>query len=387
MREGGATGPSSAVSPIGHAGGEAGRPPLAPTRPLGGQIDPEPQPGGASVAAGTRAASAARMFALPVLPVRVFRRAALVASLAVPLFVLPACSSAGTCAGADDVGACLDELYFSAPESAAKLDDCAAPNGKATPFSPARAQKLALFRGDGIDEDEVAYETRLAQSYYRGYGLTFTTDTDATPYDIEYALAGTKEELENAARIPAGASKEAEGAATRRVADVMLAPMRDFIRGHRSVGVVQVVVLESIASPGVEEINGAGIFAGIGVSPALLDTLESGGTASISELLALGSDFTPTLFLGHADIVEHTVGPAVVAHELGHSLGLPHTTERGNLMTQGQADQKCLPFVDASQLDRIGKNAAAGTGATTKEAATSLRELSSRIVKRVNHLE
>ena len=37
-------------------------------------------------------------------------------------------------------------------------------------------------------------------------------------------------------------------------------------------------------------------------------------------------------------------------HELGHFIGLQHTTEPGNLMTQGQATQDCRPGLTNEQI-------------------------------------
>lgn len=243
-----------------------------------------------------------------------------------------------------------------------------------------------MYRGVDIDDDDVAFETRAAHAYYREYGLTLTTTKEASPTELDYAIAGTRQELEDAARLVPSEGNRAEELAARRVTDVMFAPVRTFIRSHSAPGTVQVVVLRNVASPGVREILDkklGGQLAGIGLSPALLAYLDQDSTLALQKQLALGESFTPTLFVGHEVVSGNAAGRLVLAHELGHALGLPHSTGTGNLMAKSPTGASCEPMLEAEQLARIASNQRLAPNAE----AASLRELSVRIVAKVNHLE
>jgi hypothetical protein len=77
---------------------------------------------------------------------------------------------------------------------------------------------------------------------------------------------------------------------------------------------------------------------GFGISPELLAQADASDPEhGLWEMTGLSADFAPILLLGEADIFELGGTPDnVLAHELGHCLGLPHTGEAGNLMTPGQ---------------------------------------------------
>jgi hypothetical protein len=311
-------------------------------------------------------------------------------SAAVAFLVLLACTKALTgcsatrdCTTEADPTACLQDKYFGEPDETASLKRC---SGSGAPFSPPRAQALTLYRGVDIGDDDVAFETRSAHAYYHEYGLDLTTTKEASPTELEYAIAGTRQELEEAGRIVPAEGNRAEELAARRVSDLMFGPVRSFIRSHSAPGTVQVVVLRNVASPGVLELireNLGGTLAGIGLSPALLAYLGSDSSLSLQRQLALGESFTPTLFVGHEVVAGNSEGRLVLAHELGHALGLPHATSQGNLMASRPTGKLCEPMLEADQLARIASNQTLAPSAD----ALDLHELSRRIVAKVNRLD
>ena len=71
-------------------------------------------------------------------------------------------------------------------------------------------------------------------------------------------------------------------------------------------------------------------------------------------MLHLEGNFTPTLFIGYDDLSKLSGGyDSIVAHELGHALGLPHVDEPGNLMVQGGL-RECRRWLSQSQINSMG---------------------------------
>jgi hypothetical protein len=225
---------------------------------------------------------------------------------------------------------------------------------------------LSLYRYTQISDAAVVRHTNGLQRYYEEDKLTMVTDDIAQTDEIRYAIAGTMEEVNQAlldADIPASGdlTAEQEELATKIVGDVIFKPTREFLQRHAipAEGKVNVVAIDQIVSPEMVkalEIEQGTVIVGLGLSASLIARLAAEDSAgeSLNTMLNIGVAFTPTLFVGHTDIARLTGNfDLVVAHEMGHALGLPHVTDSGNLMEQG-GSLKCRPWLSQSQIDIMG---------------------------------
>lgn len=277
---------------------------------------------------------------------------------------------------ADAQGACLTQHYFGDPGDA-PLPPC----GGISPSTKDVGQRreIQFWKSGSSSHGDVAIEGRYLSRYYASYGLTFFTNAPAIDIGFSNALEGTNAEFNQAAR--SGKSQEE---VNRLVADIMFKSVRDFVRSQAEPvkDRVDVVVLDQIASPDVAKQFKGGVIAGLGLSPKLFANIaKDDPSKDLFELLALPREFTPVLFVGHADIVKLAKNAeVVVAHELGHSLGLQHTTESGNLMTQGQGSKACVPALVDAQVEELKRT---GTTLEAEESWRVLLDLHHAIVARL----
>ena len=289
------------------------------------------------------------------------------------LLVPAACSSASSdpvpppCEGVApaEQEACLTEHYFHG-YAAQAITTC--PGFIPTHKKLAARREIDFFTGGTVVDAYVRAEGQFLQRYYEPYELTFFTRVPAAPAGLSFALNATNAQLADLAR-KAGLSPgkeptpEQSKALEQATGDLLFADLRNFVRSQSSPPrkSINVVVLAHVASPDIAAQFQGGVIAGLGLSPTLFKNVAADDPSkNLFDLIGLGDDFTPTLFVGHTDVVGLAKSPdVIVSHELGHAMGLQHTTEPGDLMTQYAASNACVPGLTDDEIEVIKSTSAA----------------------------
>lgn len=273
------------------------------------------------------------------------------------------CSSSketGVCGDADDREGCLTKHYLAdyapAPFTLCDSTSKATVDGK---------KEVAFVLGDGVIDLEAQTAGRRLQRYYDAFGLKFFVREQAGSAPFKYLLSGT----EAALRTRAGElgispdkqpTSDAEAVALERVvAEVLGKNLRELVlsRGPKVENRIDIVVVDGIVDPAVQRIvAGTSVVLGMGLSPALFRSLASNDPKlNYFDLYGLPQDFTPVFFVGQDDVRRLTplLGDSIMAHELGHAMGLVHVEDTSNLMYRAAGAVACLPGLNDAQVDAL----------------------------------
>ncbi|TNF32059.1 MAG: matrixin family metalloprotease [Deltaproteobacteria bacterium] len=190
---------------------------------------------------------------------------------------------------------------------------------------PDRQVHVALYAGTDVPLEQARSAVAAAEAWWSRHGVTVA--------------------LSPATRVPFAA------ALTGRDALATTPGFRRWLgRDAADADVIDVVVLPTVAAPGSAATRVLTHLDGLTLRPI---DLADGDAQALARALDLPAEMRATVLLGLDGWRRRRPGDADVlaAHELGHALGLTHTTRPGNLMRPGP--HRCVPALAPAQAEAL----------------------------------
>ncbi len=198
-----------------------------------------------------------------------------------------------------------------------------------------RSLDLALYVGRSVDEDLARSLASRAAVYFGEFGLQVDIAEPVRELPYRVMLPAPRDMPATAPQADAGAQ-----------AEKLLGRLRGFVSRHADEpgSAIRVVVIDEIAHEDSLAAAGLGTLRGLAISPALAPD-----RAGLDLREMFGRDHAPVVLLAPRGDPE--ADARVLAHEIGHALGLEHRHHPHNLMTQHE--HGCAPLLDDDQAEII----------------------------------
>lgn len=209
---------------------------------------------------------------------------------------------------------------------------------------------VAIHRSPGIDDDALIAITASVAEIFSPYGVAFRSG-GVTTETIPPLIAGSDTAIRDTLAAIGVPPDSPEGAALALA--IVAAPLATFLTTHAVPARPELVLVlvDRVAAPDSPARRLLGDVEGLGLSPTAANTADG---AALTAALGIGTDFTPVAIVATDGGIDGA--GLTAAHEIGHALGLDHTSDAGNLMTPGRPS--CVPGLTADQVAVIANSPA-----------------------------
>lgn len=263
---------------------------------------------------------------------------------------LCACKSDG--AGPDDAPAIL--IDAPAPLEGPRCGPRDAPRRRSS-------VRVSIVLGGGVTIADARDAVQPAQRYFAERGIDLVPsprpiDRIEARYLLGGTIAGLKKRIAGAG-IASSDLVEPSDAVKQLVVAEVGGPLEALLRSRARRGSsIDLVLVERIASPVSPVQMVLADVAGLTLSPLL--SPERHPAAALARALRI-PDQVPTVLVSIRELgrLGAEVSRTVVAHEIGHALGLVHVSNPENLMDQNRR-RGCVPGLEPDQIEILHANAA-----------------------------